>query len=133
MAAIMRGENDFSATLEALLADQVSSRRFSKFLDSFLPVEDDDKPAKKGRSNRVRQEITHLYQYDERVAPWRGTALGVVQAVNTWDTHMSQLKNMTGIEMTDTDTRAMRNYARQLAPVKGESADQKTMRILASV
>jgi phage/plasmid-like protein (TIGR03299 family) len=133
MLAIMRGENDFKATLESLLADEVSNRRFSKFLDSFLPVNDDDTPAKKSRSNRVRQEITHLYQYDERVAPWRGTGLGVVQAVNTWETHMSQLRNATDIELSDTDLRAMRNYAQNLTPVKGETADQKTMRILASV
>lgn len=135
MNAILKGETDFKAVLERLLADEVSERRFSKFLESFVPIDDDDKPVKRSRSERKRQEITQLYRNDPRVAAWRGTAFGVVQAVNTWNEHLSQLCNRTGIELSDTDLRAMRNFASRLSPVKrgAETEDEKTIRILAGV
>jgi len=133
MSAILRGENDFKAILESLLADQVSDTRFSRFLEAFVPIKDDDAPAKRTRSERRRQEITTLYRNDARVEGWKGTAFGVVQAVNTHAQHVSQLRNTTGIELSDTDLRAMRNYSQRLAVTKGESADQATIRILASV
>jgi phage/plasmid-like protein (TIGR03299 family) len=132
MAAIMKGENDFRTVLERLLKEDVSERAFDRFMDSFVPVHDDDTPAKKARSNRKRQEITQLYREDPRVAAWHGKAFGVVQAVNTWDQHMSQLRNGTGIEMSDTDLRAMRNYAARLHVDDGETSDQRVVRMLAA-
>ncbi len=34
-----------------------------------------------------RQSLQNLYRTDPRVAPWAGTAHGVLQAVNTYDHH----------------------------------------------
>ncbi len=34
-----------------------------------------------------REVLQRLYRHDERVAPWAGTAWGVVQAVNTMTHH----------------------------------------------
>lgn len=34
-----------------------------------------------------RDALNRLYRHDERVAPWAGTGLGVVQAVNTYAHH----------------------------------------------
>jgi hypothetical protein len=133
MTAIMQGENDFKAVLESLLAEEVSDKKFSDFIKAYVPINDDDAPAKKTRSDRKRQEITSLYKSDPRVVGFKGNAFGVVQAVNTWEQHMSQLRNATGIELSDTDLRAMRNYSARLSPIKGESSDEATMRILASV
>jgi len=131
LSAIMRGESDFRAALEKQLAVKVDDSAFSRFLEAFVPIEDDDIPAKKTRSERKRQEITQLYKGDVRVTAWKGTEFGVVQAVNTWQQHMSQLKNMTGYEMDDTNLRAMRNYAQRLRGDQG--ADMNTVRILESV
>jgi phage/plasmid-like protein (TIGR03299 family) len=133
MLAIMQGETDFKAVLESLLAQEVSDKTFSKFLDAFVPIHDDDAPAKQTRSERKRQDITQLYRDDSRVQSWKGTAFGIVQAVNTYEQHRSQLRNATGIEMSDTDLRAMRNYTQRLSVPKGETSDQATVRILASV
>lgn len=133
MTAIMQGESDFRAELERQLAIQVDDTAFARFLESFVPIAEDDIPAKKTRSERKRQEITQLYRGDPRVAAWKGTEFGVVQAVNTWQTHMSQLRNMTGFEMDDTNLRAMRNYAQRLTPAKGETPDQLTVKMLESV
>jgi phage/plasmid-like protein (TIGR03299 family) len=135
MAAIMAGENDFREELERQLSVKVDDTQLGRFLDSFIPVDDDDHPKKKTRSDRKRQEITDLYRNDPRVAQWKGTEFGVVQAVNTWQTHMSQLRNATGYEMNDTNLRAMRNYAQLLRPrdPRKDSADMETVRILESV
>lgn len=133
MAALMAGENDFREELERQLSVKVDDTQFSRFLDSFIPIDDDDAPAKKTRSERKRQEITQLYRGDSRVQGWAGTEFGVVQAVNTWQTHMSQLRNSTGYEMDDTNLRAMRNYAAQLRAPKGDSPDMGTVKVLESV
>ena len=133
MTAIMHGESDFRAELERQLSVEVSDQAFGRFLESFVPDSEDDKPAKRTRSERKRQEITQLYKGDPRVTAWKGTEFGVVQAVNTWQTHMSQLRNGTGVELDDTNLRAMREYTRRLAPPKGETADQATVRVLESV
>jgi phage/plasmid-like protein (TIGR03299 family) len=133
MTAIMQGESDFKEVLEKLLAEEVPDRRFRNFLEAFVPIADDDTPAKRTRSERKRQDITQLYRSDPRVQSWKGTAFGVVQAVNTYEQHLSQLRNGTGIELSDTDLRAMRNYSQRLAPAKGETSDEATMRVLAGV
>lgn len=133
MTAIMQGESDFRAELERELAVGVDDSQFSRFIESFIPIDDDDKPAKKTRSERKRQEITQLYKTDARVAEWHGTEFGVVQAVNTWNQHLSQLRNSTGYEMDDTNLRAMRNYAQRIKVSKGDSDDEKTVKVLESV
>jgi hypothetical protein len=111
----------------------VSDDAFDKFLAALVPIADDDLPAKKTRSNRKRQQITDLYRTDERVVQWKGTAFGALQAVNTWDQHMSRLVNRTGVELDDTNLRAMRNYADRMRSPKGETSDQGTLRVLQSV
>lgn len=133
MSAIMRGESEFRRELERQLSVKVSDEDFDRFLDFLVPVSDDDLPAKKTRSQRKRQEITSLYREDERAARWQGTLFGGVQAVNTWNTHMSQLHNGTGIEMDDTNLRAMREYGQRLRPLKGDSPDQETVKLLEAV
>jgi phage/plasmid-like protein (TIGR03299 family) len=131
MQRIMQGENDFREELERELAITVDDNQFSRFIESFIPIDNDDKPAKKTRSERKRQEISQLYRDDPRVTAWKGTEFGVVQAVNTWNQHMSQLRNATGYEMDDTNLRAMRNYAERLRGNRG--SDMETVKALEMV
>jgi len=39
-----------------------------------------------------RQQLTELYTEDPRVAPWSGTAHGVLQAVNTYEHHLGAVR-----------------------------------------
>lgn len=39
-----------------------------------------------------RARLDELYVYDPRVAPWTGTAHGVLQAVNTWARHHATVR-----------------------------------------
>lgn len=38
-------------------------------------------------AEKKRDGLSRLWNHDARVAPWKGTAWGVVQAVNTWTHH----------------------------------------------
>ena len=42
--------------------------------------------------DRHREALTSQYRHDNRVAPWAGTAFGVVQAVNTYEQHVKNVK-----------------------------------------
>lgn len=130
-AALAEGETDFAKEVNRLLETSVDPTQFQKFLETQVPIKDDDGPAKKTRSERKRQEITQLYKADERAASWTGTAYGVLQAFNTWDQHLSRLVNRTGKELDDRNLRAMRNYSRMIQPPKrGGSADELLVRSL---
>lgn len=145
LSAIMQGITDFSDTLDSLLEAEVSAKRFSNFIEAYIPIDDDASPKKRSRRERVRQEITSLYNSDDRVAQWKGTEWGVVQAVSTWNQHMSQLMDTSGEYKDDTNLRAMRNYQWRVTPPapkvpegfgampKGSSQDDVTRKVLAAV
>ena len=78
--------DDFAADVARLTATTVTDRQWATFLDAHAPV-----PAEPGRSRtiaeRKRATLGRLWNHDARVSPWRGTAWGVVQAVNTYVHH----------------------------------------------
>jgi phage/plasmid-like protein (TIGR03299 family) len=137
MMRLVQGETDFREELERQLAVQVDTAAFDRFLDAFIPVDEEkDSKQKKTRAARKRQEITDLYRNDPRMMATQGTLFAVVQAVNTWETHESQLRNATDDpDIDDTNLRAMRNYARNLKPLKrGElSDDEKVIQLMEAV
>jgi hypothetical protein len=45
-------------------------------------------------AERKRDTLTRLWNHDARVTPWRGTAWGVVQAVNTYVHHEQTVRGM---------------------------------------
>lgn len=128
--ALVQGQTDFTKILDDLLSTEVTDKDYSNFLDALFPESDEDTPRKRNRSQRVKQDITQLYKGDHRVQAWKGTAFGVVQAVNTYQQHLSQLRNTTGYEMDDTNLRAMRNYGERMKNVRGETADEHVVRVL---
>ncbi|MBM4654068.1 hypothetical protein GS640_00730, partial [Rhodococcus hoagii] len=46
----------------------------------------------------MRDELVEMYRHDARANTWRGTAFGVVQAVNTWAHHKQAVKGATRAE-----------------------------------
>ena len=60
-------------------------------LDQHVPRADQDSRPLQGRAatlaERKRDGLEQLYRHDPRVAPWAGTAHGVLQAVNTYEHH----------------------------------------------
>lgn len=102
---------------------EVSDVEWFKFLDAFVPI-----PEEKGRSRTMastkRDELENLWNYDNRVAPWRGTALGVLQAGNTWFHHMQGVRSA--------GHRAERNMMNALDGATGKH-DEDVIKLLATV
>jgi phage/plasmid-like protein (TIGR03299 family) len=100
---------DFAAEVAELTATRVSDADWHRFLTSLAPTTADDGEALVGRklttAIRKRDELSQLWSNDVRVAPWKNTAWGVVQAVNT---HAHHLQGIRGAE------RAERNMARTI-------------------
>lgn len=83
--------DDFAAEIAELCKVTVTGDQWSQFLASTVPTVDKDNQPLAGRSLTMAQNkratLNKLYRYDPRVAPWTGTAHGVIQAVNTYEHH----------------------------------------------
>ena len=111
---------DFEAEVKALCETTVTDKAWSAFLDAFAPL-----PEKEGRgltlATQTRESLTGMWNNDNRVSPWRNTAWGVVQAVNTHTHHVQTVRgasrperNMVravtgGVDTLDTDTMSTLN------------------------
>lgn len=88
--------DDFAAEVTALCETVVTDAQWAKFLDELVPVKDEDGELKTGRAltnaDKKREELKQLWNHDERCAPWKGTAHGVLQTVNTWSHHVQSFK-----------------------------------------
>lgn len=110
--------DDFSAQVASLCATEVSDRAWAEFLKLHVGVPADDAPARTKTIARNKWDaLRSLYSNDLRVSPWKGTAFGVVQAVNTYEHHLvkprndvkagerNQLRTITGkVDALDQDT-----------------------------
>lgn len=105
---------DFSEQVEKLADITVSDGDLARFLDQWTPLEKDGEKLT-GRSLGIatakRDKLVKLYTTDERVTPWAGSALGLLQAVNTFEHHVQGTTNKSGDEI------AQRNMLRV---VKGD-------------
>lgn len=114
--------DDFQAQVKELCETTVTDKQWAAFLDAHAPM-----PEEKGRGMTMmeakRAELSRLWNHDERAATWKGTAFGVLQAVNTYTHHLAQVKGTSRVE---------RN---QLRAVKGEvdALDRGTIETLTKV
>jgi phage/plasmid-like protein (TIGR03299 family) len=98
---VMTAAEEFQAEVRALCQIDVSDRTWQRFLQAHLPA--GDSPRSQTRARTIRSELHRLWSSDERVTPWRNTAWGVLQAVNTHKHHYSPVRGA---------TRAERNFSR---------------------
>ena len=68
-------------------------------------------------------QLDRLWNHDQRVTPWRGTAYGVLAAANTYAHHLAPVRGA---------TRAERN-AERLVTGKVHDLDRHTLQVLATV
>ncbi|MDF5758437.1 DUF932 domain-containing protein [Spongiactinospora sp. TRM90649] len=112
----------FCEAVRDLCRTSVTHRQWSAFLDAHAPM-----PAEAGRGRTMaenkRDSLARLWNHDMRVSPWRGTAWGVVQAVNTFTHHEQTVR---GAE------RAERNMLRAVTGGV-EELDRTTLRTLSVV
>lgn len=98
LAMIHTLADDFAREVQTLCATPVTDRTWEQFLDAYVPRIRDGVPIS-GRAltlaDTKRETLNRLYRYDQRVAPWAGTAHGVLQAVNTFEHHEGVVRGIT--------------------------------------
>lgn len=64
------------------------------------PVPDAEGAAKTRRMN-AESALLRMAKFDERCSPWRGTALGALQTLNTYTTHEASVKGDRAVRMAE--------------------------------
>lgn len=80
---------DYFDELETLTGTPVSDVQWDDFLKLYIPAKEGSK-ASETKADDKRGIFRELYTLDQRVAPWTGTAWGVLQTVSTFDQHVRQ-------------------------------------------
>jgi len=111
--------------IENLVKVDVTDRQFGRWLDKMVPlVNDDGTPKVKNGltiAEKKRDELSTLWSSDEKASKWNGTAFGVLQVANTWDTWNGLVRGADGGRME-------RNYTHALL---GKSAESDSQALLA--
>lgn len=114
--------DEFADQTDRLANTSVNDAQWNRFLEAQFP-----KQGKNGKgltlATRNQTALWELWNNDDRVTPWQGTALGVVQAVNTFAHHVQGTRNQSTVQ---------RNTLRM---VQGghDDLDRGTLRTLAGV
>jgi phage/plasmid-like protein (TIGR03299 family) len=74
----------FEAELESMIAQQVTDRQWSQFMDAYAPIVPGAPVRTRNNAERKREQLTGLWKADGRVAPWKGTRWGAYMAINTY-------------------------------------------------
>lgn len=94
---VHRVADDYSAQVHVLCATEVSDKAWASFLDAHVEL-----PKEAGRSRTLaegkREALQLLWNNDNRVSPWKGTAFGVIQAVNTFTHHVATTRGASKAE-----------------------------------
>ncbi len=122
LGVIHQVAGDFAAQVTRLCGTSVSDAQWRAFLDAHAPL-----PGEPGRSRTLAEHkrgiLTRLWHHDTRVAPWHGSAFGVIQTVNTFTHHEQAVR---GAE------RAERNMLRAVTGGV-DDLDHATLQTLAGV
>lgn len=92
--------NTFTDHIIGLTEQAVSDRQWARFLDRWVPNTTPTGQPKTGRSLTVasqkRDTLQKLWMSDDRVSPWKNTAFGVAQAINTFTHHETGVRGDRG-------------------------------------
>lgn len=110
LGIVHEAADTFAASVAELCATTVTDRQWAAFLDAHAPLPEVTSAPTRGQkraqtqADAKRDELNRLWRNDLRVAPWTGTAFGVVQAVNTYTHHVQTVRNVTRAERNALNT-----------------------------
>lgn len=122
LGIIHTAADEFTEQVNTLIEQTVSDMQWEEFLGKWAGASSDTKQSITMATNK-QQIARALWEEDERVSPWKGTAYGVWAMANTYGHHYKTVKTV---------TRAERNIGRM---IEGKQAndDREAMEILADV
>jgi phage/plasmid-like protein (TIGR03299 family) len=82
---MFRTAETFRAEVEALTRQTISDHQVEQVLTGIWPDQPDATDRRRAGAARRRDAVRSMYRNDPRVAGWRGTAYGLVQAASTWE------------------------------------------------
>lgn len=100
--ALTESFDSFSAEMTELMHVEVSPKQFAAWMDLTAPIETGSKRGDTVSAAK-RDKLIEIWSGDNRVAPWSGTAYGVLQLANTFNQHETNLNAKT--------LRGERNYS----------------------
>jgi phage/plasmid-like protein (TIGR03299 family) len=82
---------DIIAEIDRLSSITVTDAEWDAIVNRIVPVgvEGDARPQAISRAQNKQEAVRHMYKYDDRSAPWAGTALGALAAFNTYSQHVT--------------------------------------------
>lgn len=96
---IMSQAARFDEEVRELLTWKVTPALFSRWLDEMIPEKAKDGSLLTGgaltRVEKRREDMAGMWNGDPRVSPWNGTALGILQLNNTWQSHNTGITKAT--------------------------------------
>lgn len=103
LGLLYTAKDDFAQAVDMLTNIPVSDAQWDAYLDEVAKVPE-AKPGKRGTrgvtiATNKRDQLTDLWTSDAKVAPWHGTAFGVLQADNTWRTYNGIVRGADGGRM----------------------------------
>lgn len=116
--------DDFAHEVADLTSWKVSDEEFLRHLQIMVPINDELAKVGITKAENKRGELVNLYNFDNRCAPWKGTAFGVAQTYNTWGQHFRGVKK--GVP------RVVRNMENLVTGKTGEE-DTRVLKVLADV
>lgn len=78
---------EFQAQIKELMSVEVNTKTFGKYLDLTIPVQGKEPGRGLTMATNARDKKQSMWTSDERVAPWTGTAFGLLQLENTFAHH----------------------------------------------
>lgn len=89
---------EFGKEIEDLMRIKVSDDEFSRFLNAWSDSELRSRASSRSASGRTKEQVSpavdlveQLWREDVRCEPFRGSAFGVLQTINTWRQHVKPL------------------------------------------
>ncbi len=124
LAIVYTIADDFAAEVEMLANWEVSEKAFDTLVSTLIPITSETSKSGTTTATKKRDEIFSLYRNDIRASQWNGTALGVLQAFNTYSHHIAQVRKGT--------PRVLRNYENAIKG-KTDESDNLVLTTLAEI
>lgn len=87
LGIVHRMTEEMTRHIQMLTSVKITDNAFDRILDKMVPQPLTTAKMAVSRADNKREALRSMWQTDERVAPWRGTGLGVIQAFNTYNHH----------------------------------------------